>query len=506
MVTAGTARLSPRSVKINIDDVASATSASALRKPCSHKACLYCQRVRCVEKRLSLGYHVRMKSRRLLPTFTLSLVAALLAVFCTTSCERSIGYSVVLWTLDEQGVADGTLVKVLLKSNISKVYVITHPITQLKVEVPLWKLSEPSSKAKALELAAKHSSYKGKYALCALDGLPMRSEKVNTSAQVYRLRKGETVRVLYESEGVIPTNGGVPLEGVWLRVLTEGGVQGWCFSYNLRLFDMASDGTRIGQATGEEAAQGEDEVLRKILEGKWYPDYYKTMAAKKQVDLDYVVTGWGFDSGYTSGVTKVSVAGLDESFEYSPFSKTQEASYKAEDAPVEVFWRGEGKIAVKVQDKAGKVFTRSFVELEESPEQIIAAEKERRRSSYKAIQSLGPDFRSAAFGTLSFYDGFSFSWSGFSALTPAVIPKGAGEHGTVQLKYFLEGSLASSWQGVITFVFEGSTKEVSFLYKREAMGLRLALANVTVRTDEASSRRVHTVSLPANSIVIFFQK
>ena len=457
-----------------------------------------------VEKRLSLGYHSTMKSRRLL--LYAVLVVVVLAAFCATSCERAIGYSVVLWTLEDQGVADGTLVKVLLKSNISKVYVIYHPRTQQKLEIPLWKLSEPSSKAKAIELLAKYSSYQGKYALCALDGLPVRSEKVNTSKQVYRLRKNETLRVLYESEGVIPTNGGVPLEGVWLRVLTEGGSQGWCFSYNLRLFDMASDGTRVGQASDEEASQDEDEVLLKILEGKWYPDYYKTMAAKKQVDLDYVVAGWGFDSGYASGVTQVSVAGIDESFEYSPFVKTREASYKAQSAPVEVFPRGEGKIAVKVQDKTGKVFTRSFVELDESPEQIIAAEKDRRRASYKAIQSLGPDFKSAAFGRLSFYDGFSFSWSGFSALTPAVIPKSAGERGTVQFKYFLEGSLASSWQGVITFTFVGSTKEVSFLYKREAMGLRLALANVTSRTDEGSLLKVHTVSLPANSIVIFFQK
>ena len=435
-----------------------------------------------------------------------ALVLCVAATLCLASCERSIGYSVVLWTIEEQGVADGTVVKVLLKSNISKVYVIVHPVTQQKVEVPLWKLSSPASKGKAGELSAKHLAYRGKYALCALDGLPMRDEKVNTSKQVYRMRKGETVRVLFESEGVIPTNGGVPLEGVWLRVLTEGGVEGWCFSYNLRLFDMAADGTRTGQAADAQSEESEDEVLTAILEGKWYPDYYKTMAAKKQVDLDSVNTSWGFDSGYTSGVTKMSLAGVDESFEYSPFSKTREGSYKAEDAPVEVFPRGEGKIAVKVQDKAGKLLTRSFVELDETPEQIITSERERRRASYKAIQSLGPDFRSAAFGTLSFYDGYSFSWRGFDALVPAVIPKGAAERGVVQLKYFLEGTLASSWQGVITFVFEGSTKEVSFLYKREAMGLRLALAHVTSRMDEASSRRVHTVSLPANSIVIFFQK
>ena len=450
-----------------------------------------------------------MKGRRLLLTPAVSLVAALatmLAVFCLVSCERAIGYSVVLWTLEEQHVADGTVVKVLLKSNISKVYVIIHPLTQQRVEVPLWKLSDPTSKTRSQELSQKLSSYKGKYALCVLDGLPMRDEKVNTSKQVYRLRQNETVRVLYESEGVIPTSGGVPLEGVWLRVLTEGGVAGWCFSHNLRLFDMTSDGTRVGEAADEEVAQGEDQTLRKILEGKWYPDYYKTMAAKKQVDLDSVVIGWGFDSGYTSGTIKVSVAGIDESFAYSPFSKTREGSYKVQDAPVEVFPRGEDKIAVKLQDKAGKVFTRSFVQLDETPEEIISSEKERRRALYKAIQNLGPDFKSAAFGTLSFYDAYAFSWSGFEALTPAVIPSGAKGWGVVQFKYFLEGSLASSWQGVITFSFEGSTKEVSFLYKREAMGLRLALANVTSRMDESSSRKVHTVSLPANSIVIFFQK
>ena len=116
------------------------------------------------------------------------------------SCSGIIGYGVLLWNDTEHKLSDGTVVPVYLKSNISKVYVIGLPDSKEKVEVPLWQLSAPEKKSKAIKRAEKYAEYKNMYAKSAIDGLPIRADKVNTSKQVYRLRKNETVKTLYKGK------------------------------------------------------------------------------------------------------------------------------------------------------------------------------------------------------------------------------------------------------------------------------------------------------------------
>ena len=126
-----------------------------------------------------------------------SFFIAFLSIFLT-SCSGIIGYGVLLWNDNEHKLSDGTVVPVYLKSNISKVYVIGLPDTKEKIEVPLWQLSSPEKKSKAVKRAEKYAEYKNMYAKSAIDGLPIRADKVNTSKQVYRLRKNETVKTMYK--------------------------------------------------------------------------------------------------------------------------------------------------------------------------------------------------------------------------------------------------------------------------------------------------------------------
>ncbi|MBP5157943.1 MAG: SH3 domain-containing protein, partial [Treponema sp.] len=57
----------------------------------------------------------------------LGLVATLALLL--GGCSGVIGYSVVLWTIADHGIADGTVVPVYLKSNIMQEYVIDNPNT-----------------------------------------------------------------------------------------------------------------------------------------------------------------------------------------------------------------------------------------------------------------------------------------------------------------------------------------------------------------------------------------
>ena len=70
--------------------------------------------------------------------------------------------------------------------------------------------------------------------------------------------------------------GKTALEGDWYRILTEDGTLGWCFSYNLSLYETDADGQRIGGTEIVEEVE-DDERWKTVVENVWYPDYFRPM-------------------------------------------------------------------------------------------------------------------------------------------------------------------------------------------------------------------------------------
>ena len=221
------------------------------------------------------------------------LLSGLLSLILFTGCGK-LGYSLVLWNNPEVGVHEGQIVKVYVKSNISHSYIIMGLENTHKVEIPLWQISEPQSKSKTEKLAARYSNYEHTYANVKLDGLPIRSGTENGSKQVYRLRKNEVIRVLYQGKGVKPTNGHGELPGEWLRVLTETGTEGWCYSYNLNLFERTENQIAVKTEVVEEKI---DEEITAAFSKKWYPEEYKSMLSSGRLDLSKMDESFGFDFG-----------------------------------------------------------------------------------------------------------------------------------------------------------------------------------------------------------------
>ena len=434
------------------------------------------------------------------------LLLGTLFSFLVASCNGVIGYSVVLWNIPEYQLADGTVVPVYVKSNISQVYVIKDSATGENKEVPIWKLSEPTSRKKADELAASHAAFRHKYAKCVLDGLPVRAEPTNGAKQVYRLRKDEILRTLHEGQGDIPTNGKEQLSGTWLRVLTSGGTEGWCFSQNLRIFEMNADGS-YGEGAAEAQVQQEDAMLESFLKKKWYPDYYQQMIDKKQIDLSYMNPLYGFDTGSETGTVALRLFNVNASYPYTGVTKTSGGAYKFNDVPIQVTVRGDSYIIVQHTDSKGKRHSYSFITLDGATDiqKLVSEEQDRRARLYNALYTAGPSFTSSNYGTLSFAQDGSFSWSSYNLLVPSVIAASAAGSGTVQLQYFLPANLKSEWDGILTFSFQGMERQVNFLYRRTDSGLRLAVATVTVLPDTATGRNTVSISLPVNSLVMFFQ-
>ena len=389
-----------------------------------------------------------------------------------TSCgDKIMGYSVVLWTIPEQQIKSGDIVPVYIKSNISHVYVIGTDKGE-KIEVALWQLTEPVKKGKIKSVAAKYSDNAATYASVKLDGLPCRAEPVNTAKQVYRLRKGEIIKILYKGNGQAPMAGQNALEGDWYRILTDDGTLGWCFSYNLNLYETDASGQRIGGAEIIEE-QEDDTYWPVITSNVWYPDYFRTMIDGGNIDLGLIHPLYKFTIDEEGKKVSLNTASIHESWDFDGYTKSDENEYSLNGISLKIIYRRANYIVLRYTDSSGKPQDLNFVTISENITDIVNAEKERRSQAYMQIYTHGPIFSSSNYGKLEFKEDGSFRWTGFKLLVPSIIDAGTKNTGSAQVKYSLSKELAASYDGVITMKFDGMSREVNFLYKLDGSALRM---------------------------------
>ena len=400
------------------------------------------------------------------------LVLLSICSFVFVACkDKVMGYSVVLWTLPEEGILSGDVVPVYIKSNISHVYIIGKSDGS-KTEIPLWQITEPVKKRKINSVAVKYSENAATYASVKLDGLPCRAEPVNTAKQVYRLRKGEVIKILYKGKGAAPMAGKNPLEGDWYRILTDNGTLGWCFSYNLNLYETDSSGLKIG---GEEIIdeEEEDKYWNIISANTWHPDYFRGLIDSGDIDTTKLHPSYKFTIDTENNKVNLNTLSIHEAWNFEGYSKTDDREYTLKNIPVKIIYRNAGYIVLRYTDASGKPQDLNFVTIAEDISEIIAAEKELCSQEYLQIWSHGPVYSSSSYGKLTFNEDGVIQWTSFKLLVPSIIPAGSKTNGSAVIKYSLAKSLKSSYDGVVTFKFEGSSQEVNFLYKFEEGGLRL---------------------------------
>lgn len=422
-----------------------------------------------------------------------------------TSCSRLLGWGVVLWNVETPAIPSGTLVPVYIKSNIDNVYVIgvpkeyqvlpekkSDPVVD-KVEVPLWQIQYFPSKSKATEYSKAFSDYAPLYAETLQDGLPIRSDPDNSARRVYRLRQGQVIKVLDKAEGNPAMSGSSPLPGDWLKVLTEDGAIGYCFSYRLRIFEIEA-GLNVAVAPQNSAIPEEDRVLESVLSKNWYPDWYKDMVDNQTIDLDSLTAQWGFFPNQDTGIIHLALPDFDKTYSYSSITKVDTNSWRFEGTTLQITLRDENLLAVQYQVTGGAQKTSLFVALSTPVNDIIAQEKERRLVLLRAIAQQGPTFQSENYGRLSFSDTGSFTWDGYDLLVPQIIPATVRGTGTIAMRLFIREALRATYDGAFTLYFNprsalqggsentaaaganGPTLDstaINFLYKVEPSGLRL---------------------------------
>lgn len=409
-----------------------------------------------------------------------------------------MGYSVVLWNIPEQQIQAGEVLPVYIKSNISHVYIVGRADGS-KTEIPLWQLTDPVKKNKIQAIADKYADNAHTYASVKLDGLPCRAEPVNTAKQVYRLRKGEVIKILYKGKGAAPMAGKNALEGDWYRILTDNGTFGWCFSYNLNLYETDENGLRIG---GEEVVEEleEDKYWNIILSNTWYPDYFRTMIDAGDIDTARLHPSYKFEIDSDNNKVVLNAPEIHEVWTYSGYTKTDDYEYTLKDIPIKIIYRKASYIVLRYTDSSGKPQDLNYVTISEDISELIANEKERRSQEYLQIWSHGPIYSSSSYGKLSFEENGVIQWTGFKLLVPSIIPAGSKNKGSASVKYSLSKSMRNNYDGVITFKFDDASNEVNFLYKIEADGIRLE------DTVGASKNGNQITSRGTSPVIIYFKK
>ncbi|MCR5063934.1 MAG: SH3 domain-containing protein [Treponema sp.] len=416
-----------------------------------------------------------------------------------TSCsDKIMGYSVVLWNIPEQDIKSGDILPVYIKSNISHVYVVQKPDGE-KIEIPLWQLTEPVKKSKISSVLKKYEPTALTYASVKTDGLPCRAEAVNTSKQVYRLRKGEVIKILYKGTGQIPMTGGVPLEGDWYKILTEDGTSGWCFSYNLKLYetDGKDNGTNAVQETVKEEVDNAFNVIKSRI---WYPDSFRTMINSGNIDLSVIHPSYNFFIDEGSNKVSFNTNKIHESWEYQGYSKTGDNEYVLKNVPVKLIYKRANYIVLRYTDSSGKPQDFDYVTLDQNINDVVNAEKTRRTAAYEKIVKSGPSFKSSSYGTISFDSDGTFKWTNYRLLVPSIIEASAKNAGTASVKYSVAKSLSSNYDGVITLKFDGMNSEVHFLYKIDDSGIRLE------DTASATFKGIQITERSSSPVIMYFKK
>ncbi|MCL1836407.1 MAG: SH3 domain-containing protein [Treponema sp.] len=440
-----------------------------------------------------------MPEKRLSLVFLCMLAAV---VLICSSCSSKLGWGVLLWSTEEPAISSGTVLPVYIRSNIDKVWVVGVPGAKgYKIEVPLSRLEMMGSRKKANRRAESFAPYALAYAENLQDGLPIRDAPENNARRVYRLRTGEIMKILSRADGQ-PAIGasGDPLPGDWLKVLTEDGSIGYCFSYRLKVFDYQG-GPLVASAPVISENVVDDPNLDMLLSKTWSPETYGAMINYRRLNLEDLSRNWRFDPGQETGIARVYAPGVDRSFSYTGIRAEGARSWRFEGSGLSMQMRSESTIAVQYPESSGGNRTLLFVALPNSVEDLIFQESARRDRLYSAIYSQGPVFTSNNYGTIIFSEEGSFAWNGFDLLVPQYIGAGVQGNGTVAMDLFLSSDLEDRYSGAFTLRFISGGREEALLrcmYFLDNQGFRIEIVPESSIEDIVVTRRA------ASPMVLYF--
>ena len=390
------------------------------------------------------------------------ITAAVLLCSGILACgPRKIGYGVVLWSADEDSYRTGSIVPIIEESSIEDSYTFLGADGEAS-DVPRWRVLFFKREKDALAYLETFEPWKLSIGRADSDGLPIRGEPDGTSERIYRMRRGETVKIL-SRENTPDTEG--QYEDYWYEVLTESGIVGWVFGYNLTI-------TRIGIEDTSGDGTGRDPLLVTFLENTWRPEYYRDMIAEERIDLEIFQELYGVFPFPQEKRIVLTTRFASVEYSYKDILPAGGRNYIFDGTPLKITLQSEDRIVAEYP--VGQRFmTEAFIRLDADVASIIAEERERRLDRYEELVERGTVLHSDAYGTLDLEGFTKFSWSNYWRLVPEVIPEDSGNTGKLDFSLFLGETLRDRYDGALQLTFaKQREKPLAFLYTLTAEGVR----------------------------------
>jgi hypothetical protein len=276
-------------------------------------------------------------------------------------------------------------------------------------------------------------------------------------------------------------------------VLTEDGSTGYCFSYRLKLFEH--NGGQLAASNVVINEKAEDPDLDILLSKTWSPESYLTMINSKSINLEDMSRHWRFDPGQETGLARIFVSGIDNSYAYASIRPDGNRVWRFEGTNLSMQLRSDTVMAVQFLEGGGGIRTLLFVSLPVSVDDLIFQETARRERLYNEIYNQGPVFTSNNYGTITFKEGVpsagggTFSWRNFDLLVPRFIPEDIEGDGTILLDLFLDFALEDRYDGAFTLRFANTGVALRCMYSLDNEGFRIEIVPDSSIEDSTIVRR-----------------
>jgi len=428
-------------------------------------------------------------------------------------CTQLEGWGVVIWSVKGTSAKSGTVVPVYLKSNISKSYLIGLPDDdKTKIEVPFTSLEFFSSKRAAEKRAQQFAPYAALYLSARRDGLPVRDKPSVSARRVYRLRLGESVKVLSQAEGEAVFTGGKALPGEWYFVQAADGTRGYVFSNTMVLYEEKEGTTApvIAQAPTPSAS-----LLDLLYAKPWRPAYYQFMIDDGTIDPDLFILQYGLFADAKNSQVRIELPGYSNAFNFSAVSQSGDwlvfegsrlrIRFENESTII-ADWSGADPILAEEGWAQGDHAAR-FIQLDASIPVMLSGENSRRDAELKIffqrisqLQSNGESiatFLSDIGGILTIDLKGTFEWSHTDQLPAGFAPEpqpdteGNTVKGNIRFGLHLGPAISSAWMGGFSLLVGDKPDRKDFVYRFENGQLVIARAGaVTLRgTTESLDER-----------------
>lgn len=429
-----------------------------------------------------------------------ALLLPALSVLLLSCGPRPETYGVVLWSPEGSSIESGAVVAVFSESRLNETYNVgvipeERGRPEPQEELATWRVrifEEMEDASAYAEGFAEHSSQFVRSEQETGVALPVRAEPNPTGDIVYRLRRGEVMKVLDRAEEPTDLAG---LVDYWYEVLTEGGTTGHVFGYYLAVLEEGAGSEGLSGADRDQ-----DPFIESFLSRVWRPVDFVNMLDSGHINLETFRPDIGLFPNPAEQRIRLNLLTHSLSFDYTDFYRAGPRQYIAEGTSLQVTRNRENEVSIQYSLEGSE----RSIYMHHVPRDIGAiaeSERARRESVYRRLIEPGRILESSAYGTIELFDNRRFRWTGYEALVPNVIAAGLGEEGRIDLGLFIANELESNYTGAFRMVFDGigdREDAPAFLYTLTETGLRIAFVppqNITENVVLAES---------LSPVVIFF--